>query len=150
MCCPRSQEDEVSVVRAEVTDAVLDAAGLADQAADPRCGAVVSFVGVVRNHNAGASVQELDYSCHPTAQQVLAGLAEQAAKADGVHAVLVSHRTGALAVGDVAMVAVVAAEHRGQAFQTCAELVDRVKAEVPIWKREVFADGTHRWTGLER
>ena len=140
----------MSLVRAEVTDAVLDVAGLTSQAADPRCGAVVSFVGVVRNHDAGASVQELDYSCHPTAQQVLAGLADELARAEGVHAVLVSHRTGALVVGDVAMVAVVAAEHRGQAFQTCAQLVDRVKAEVPIWKREVFTDGTHRWTGLEQ
>ena len=62
--------------------------------------------------------------------------------------IAVSHRTGALAVGDLAIVACVATAHRALAFDVCRELVERVKAEVPIWKRQKLADGTHTWVGL--
>jgi molybdopterin synthase catalytic subunit len=72
-------------------------------------------------------------------------LADIAANAHGVRAVAASHRVGALTVGDAALVAAVAADHRQAAFETCARLVDAVKARLPVWKHQFFADGTDEW-----
>ena len=129
-------------------------------------GAVVSFSGVVRNHDGGKPVRRLSYSAHPTAHQVMADVvaqlvAEQAAA--GVPAgpepggtgsapaqpvrIWVAHRIGMLEIGDPALVCAVSAAHRGQAFAVCSELVDRIKAQVPIWKEQFFTDGTVEWVG---
>lgn len=112
-------------------------------------GAVVVFNGVVRDHDHQEGVVSLHYSAHPSAQEVLvAVVGEIADVAQGVRAVAVSHRVGDLAVGDVAFVVAVAADHRRAAFSTCAELVDQVKARLPVWKRQVFADGHDEWVGM--
>ena len=109
-------------------------------------GAVVAFAGVVRDHDGGRTVTRLEYSAHPSAGQTLADVvAEVAAHAAGVRAVAVSHRVGVLHIGDAALVAAVAADHRGAAFETCARLVDRVKESLPVWKHQFFADGTDEW-----
>jgi molybdopterin synthase catalytic subunit len=109
-------------------------------------GAVVGFAGVVRDHDGGRSVLRLEYSAHPLAEQTLAEvLAEVAADAPGVRAIAASHRIGHLQIGDAALVAAVAADHRGAAFETCARLVDAVKARLPVWKHQFFADGTEEW-----
>ncbi|MCV7227605.1 molybdenum cofactor biosynthesis protein MoaE [Mycolicibacterium komossense] len=109
-------------------------------------GAVVGFAGVVRDHDGGRSVLRLEYSAHPLAEQTLAEvLAEVAAGAHGVRAIAASHRIGHLRIGDAALVAAVAADHRGAAFETCARLVDAVKARLPVWKHQFFADGTDEW-----
>lgn len=111
-------------------------------------GAVVGFVGVVRDHDGGRSVTRLEYSAHPTAQQTIAEVAEQLARdCQGVRAIAVSHRIGTLEIGDAALVAAVAADHRGAAFETCALLVETVKARLPVWKHQFFADGTDEWVG---
>jgi len=122
-------------------------------------GAVVSFSGVVRNHDGGKPVDRLSYSAHPTARKVLDDVvtqlvAEQVQAAgsegpDGIPPVRiwVAHRVGPLEIGDPALVCAVAAAHRGQAFAVCSELVDRVKAQVPIWKEQFFSDGTVEWVG---
>ena len=111
-------------------------------------GAVVGFVGVVRDHDGGRSVTRLEYSAHPTAQQTLAEVAEEIARdCQGVRAIAVSHRIGTLEIGDAALVAAVAADHRGAAFETCALLVEAVKARLPVWKHQFFADGTDEWVG---
>jgi len=111
-------------------------------------GAVVGFVGVVRDHDGGRSVTRLEYSAHPTAQQTLAEVAEEIARdCQGVRAIAVSHRIGTLEIGDAALVAAVAADHRGAAFETCALLVEKVKARLPVWKHQFFADGTDEWVG---
>lgn len=115
---------------------------------DDRCGAVVDFVGVVRERDAGRRVAAIDYSAHPSATGTLRAVAERFARSPGVHAVRVWHRTGRLVVGDVVMVVSVAAEHRAQAFGAAQAIVDAVKAQVPVWKRQEFADGTHAWSGL--
>lgn len=116
--------------------------------ANSAAGAVVGFVGAVRNHDGGRSVTRLEYSAHPTAAQVLAEVAaEVAAGATGVRAIAVSHRIGALEIGDAALVAAVAADHRAEAFATCAQLVDTVKARLPVWKHQFFVDGTDEWVG---
>jgi molybdopterin synthase catalytic subunit len=116
--------------------------------ADPRAGAVASFVGQVRDHDGDVEVTALEYSAHPDAAAVLQRIAAELAVDPGVLGLAVTHRTGLLAVGDLAIVACVATAHRALAFDVCRELVERVKAEVPIWKRQRLADGTHMWVGL--
>lgn len=111
-------------------------------------GAVVGFSGVVRDHDGGRTVTRLEYSAHPTALQVLAEVADEVArKCEGVRAIAVSHRIGTLTIGDAALVAAVAADHRRAAFETCALLVDTVKARLPVWKHQLFADGSDEWVG---
>lgn len=134
------------VVRAAVDARPLDVAehaALVDRAA---AGAVVTFAGVVRDHDGGRGVRGLTYSAHPTAGRIVAEIAaEVAARARGVRAVAVSHRVGRLEIGDVALACAVAADHRQEAFATCAELVEEVKRLLPVWKHQVFTDGTDEW-----
>jgi molybdopterin synthase catalytic subunit len=130
---------------AQVVDAPLSVTEHEDAVADKRAGAVVSFCGVVRDHDGGRSVTELEYVGHPSAIDVITEIAREFAARDDVHAVAVSHRVGLLAIGDVALACAVSASHRGQAFAVCAELVDEVKKRLPIWKRQVFTDGAEEW-----
>jgi molybdopterin synthase catalytic subunit len=134
------------VLRAEITETPVDLAEHEALVAHHAAGAVVGFAGVIRDHDGGRSVVRLEYSAHPSAQSTLADvLAEIAEHAAGVRAVAASHRIGTLAVGDAALVAAVAADHRQAAFETCARLVDAVKARLPVWKHQFFADGTDEW-----
>ena len=134
------------IVRAAVTDQTLVVAEHEHLVAHEAAGAVVSFSGVVRNHDGGREVLRLDYSAHPHAEQILFEvLAEVAAAAPGVRAVAASHRVGTLLIGDAALVAAVSAEHRAAAFATCARLVDTIKERLPVWKHQFFADGTDEW-----
>ena len=130
---------------ARVVDEPLSVAEHEDAVADERAGAVVSFAGVVRDHDGGRSVTELEYVGHPTAQQVLDELAAGFAARPDVLAVAVSHRVGLLGIGDVALACAVSTAHRAAAFAACTELVDEVKARLPIWKRQVFTDGEEEW-----
>lgn len=113
--------------------------------AHPAAGGRVVFCGVVRDHDGGRAVVELEYLGHPSAPDVLADVVAEFRAEPGVLAVAVSHRVGVLAIGDVALVAAVATAHRREAFEVCARLVDEVKARLPIWKRQVFGDGTDEW-----
>lgn len=137
-----------AVLRAAVSAEPLDVAehaALVDHAA---AGAVVTFAGVVRDHDGGRAVRGLEYSAHPTAGKIVAEVAaDVAARATGVRAVAVSHRIGPLGIGDVALACAVAADHRKEAFAACAELVDEVKRLLPVWKHQLFADGTDEWVG---
>jgi molybdopterin synthase catalytic subunit len=130
---------------ARVVDEPLSVAEHEDAVADKAAGAVVSFAGVVRDHDGGRSVTELEYVGHPTASDVLTEIAAEFAARPGLHAVAVSHRVGMLGIGDVALACAVSAAHRGEAFTACAELVDEVKQRLPIWKRQVFTDGKEEW-----
>lgn len=153
----------------EVVRAVLSAEPISvDQAIaaveSDTAGAVVSFSGVVRNHDGGKAVERLSYSAHPTAHQVMADVvarlvAEQdavagdaagetpAGRAGQPVRIWAAHRIGMLEIGDPALVCAVSAAHRGQAFAVCSELVDRIKEQVPIWKEQFFSDGTVEWVG---
>ncbi|MFD8494153.1 molybdenum cofactor biosynthesis protein MoaE [Amycolatopsis sp. NPDC059657] len=136
----------VRIARVEVTDKLLSVEEHASLVDDEAAGAVVTFGGVVRNHDGGRSVLTLFYEGHPTAGAVLTEVVNDlASRWTGVRAVAVSHRLGALEIGDVALACAVAAEHRAQAFQACAELVDEVKARLPVWKHQRFIDGTDEW-----
>jgi molybdopterin synthase catalytic subunit len=128
-----------------VTAEPLDLAEHERAVAHPAAGAVVSFQGVVRNHDEGRGVSELEYEAHPSAERILAEVAGEIAARPEVYAVAVSHRVGLLKVGDVALVAAVSTAHRAAAFSACADLVDEVKSRLPVWKRQVFADGTEQW-----
>jgi molybdopterin synthase catalytic subunit len=133
----------ISQVTAQQLDLPAHLAGVSDVAA----GATVSFSGVVRDHDDGRSVTELEYHEHPTAGSVVAEVAAEIAARDGVIAVAVSHRIGLLQVGDVALAAAVSAAHRREAFEACSDLVDEVKRRLPVWKRQVFVDGSDEWVG---
>lgn len=134
------------VVSAAITEQPLDAARLAALVSDDRAGATVTFTGVVRNHDHGRAVSGIEYTGHPSATAVLVEIAGGLSERSGVHTIAVAHRVGTLRVGDLALVAAVSASHRAEAFATCSELVEQVKARLPIWKRQLFADGTAEWS----
>lgn len=134
------------VLRATVTEDALSVEEHAALVDDAAAGAVVTFAGVVRDHDHGRSVTALDYEGHPSAATVVEKVAAQvAAQFPGVRALAVTHRVGALGIGDVALACAVAAEHRREAFDACSELVDAVKRDLPVWKRQEFTDGTEEW-----
>lgn len=134
------------VLRATVTSDPIEVAEHEALVGHPAAGAVVGFAGVVRDHDGGREVLRLEYTAHPSAERTLAEVAaEVAAASRGVRAIAVSHRVGPLSIGDAALVAAVAADHRSEAFQTCARLVDLVKERLPVWKHQFFADGTDEW-----
>jgi molybdopterin synthase catalytic subunit len=132
-------------VQTSLTTQGLDMAAHEAAVAHPAAGAVVSFAGVVRDHDGGREVERLEYEAHPTAADVLAEVAAEIAKLPEVYAVAVSHRVGGLEIGDVALAAAVSTAHRADAFAACARLVDEVKARLPVWKHQLFRDGTEEW-----
>lgn len=144
MSTPGSDVDPIVrlvTVSAEPLDVTLHEAAVAH----PRAGGRVVFCGVVRDVDHGRAVVELEYEGHPSAAAVLGEIAAAFGEEPDVLALAVSHRVGRLAIGDVALVAAVATEHRGAAFEIAGRLVDEVKARLPVWKRQSFADGTDEW-----
>ena len=134
-----------ATVTTAVTTDELDITAHERAVASAAAGAVVSFGGVVRDHDHGRPVTLLEYEGHPSAAEVLQRVAEEIAAHPDVYAVAVSHRLGALEIGDVALAAAVSTAHRAAAFAACARLVDEVKARLPVWKHQVFAEGTDEW-----
>jgi molybdopterin synthase catalytic subunit len=136
------------VLRAAMTDQPILLAEHEELVSHQSAGAVVGFVGMIRDHDAGRRVVRLEYSAHPSAAQVMADVvAEIAGESSGVRAIAASHRIGVLHIGEAALVAAVAADHRRAAFTTCAYLVDTIKARLPVWKHQFFDDGTEEWVG---
>ena len=131
-----------------IRDAPLDVAEALAAVEDPAAGGVVSFTGLVRASDGGREVTGLGYSAHPSAEDVLRRVAEQVVAGVPVVRVAALHRVGELAVGDVAVVVAASAAHRGEAFEAARRLIDDLKAQVPIWKHQRFADGTDEWVGL--
>lgn len=133
------------MITAQVTDAAIDLATLQSAVASQEAGATVIFSGDVRNHDGGKSVLSLTYEVHPSAQTVIEEItARIAAKHEILHVAAV-HRYGPIPIGESAFTVVVSAQHRGPAFAACQEIVDAVKAELPIWKYQVFSDGSDEW-----
>jgi molybdopterin synthase catalytic subunit len=136
------------VVRlSELRDVPLSVDEVHAAVAGPDAGGVCVFVGAVRDHDGDRGVERLGYSAHPIATGTLREVAEQVARACPVSAIAVVHRVGELAVGDLAVVAAVASEHRAEAFEACRMLIDELKATVPIWKHQRFQDGSQEWVG---
>jgi len=136
------------LVHARIQTGPLDVEAHIRAVDSPSAGAVVSFTGQVRNHDGGRSVLALEYSAHPSAQQVLDRVASEiAATHEGLRGIAVSHRIGPLHIGDVALCVAIAAEHRREAFAACADLVEKVKHQLPVWKRQTFPGGRQEWVG---
>jgi molybdopterin synthase catalytic subunit len=137
----------VRIARLEETPLDVDAHLRAVE--DPAFGAVTTFVGRVRDNDPDAKtpVVGLEYSAHPDAPDTLHRIAAEAGDAAGA-AVAVSHRVGRLAVGDIAVVIAVASEHRAEAFEVCRAVIETIKTDLPVWKRQVESDGTTAWKGI--
>lgn len=138
---------------ARVLDQPIEPAELLAQVSRPEAGAVSLFVGVVRNHDqaAGGEVVRLGYSAHPSAPERMAQIVQATlATADPEQESLVAavHRVGDLEVGEVAFAVAVSAGHRKLAFAVCEQVVEAVKAGLPVWKQQFEADGSYRWSGL--
>ena len=131
--------------QAAVTTAPLCVADMSRAVEDERCGAIVTFDGVVRNHDEGRAVLALEYTAHPTAEAVMREVARDVTARFPDVIVAAAHRVGPLAIGDSALTCAVAAPHRKRAFEACDVLVDEVKRRVPIWKHQRFTDGTDEW-----
>lgn len=143
----RLTEPARRVAVASVTTDPVDVAELARAVEDPAAGAVVTFAGVVRDHDGGRAVTALEYVAHPDAHDVVARVVADVAARTRVDAVACVHRVGPLRVGECALGVAVSAAHRHEAFAAAALLVDEVKAHLPVWKRQDLAAGGHEWVG---
>ena len=130
-----------------IAETVIDAAPLEEFVLTPQNGALVTFRGIVRDHDHGESVSALDYQAHPEAARFLEEACALVASETGLR-IAAAHRVGALTVGDTALVAAAAAPHRAEAFAACERVVEIVKQTVPLWKRQHLAAGVTEWVGL--
>ncbi|WP_244929435.1 molybdenum cofactor biosynthesis protein MoaE [Nocardioides sp. W7] len=131
----------------ELRDTPLDVAEVVGALDDDASGGLTLFVGRVRDHDGGKGVTGLDYTAHPTALDRLRAVCDRVAEEYDVQGVAAVHRTGTLAIGDLAVIVATTAAHRGEAFTASRALIDTLKAEVPIWKHQRFGDGTEEWVG---
>jgi len=138
----------VSVVRLiDVRESELSVDEVRAAVADPAAGGIALFAGAVRDSDHDRSVSGLSYSAHPSAVNELRRVAEVIAEKYPVIGIAAVHRVGDLAIGDLAVVLAVSCPHRAEAFDACRDLIDILKASVPIWKHQRFGDGTAEWVG---
>jgi molybdopterin synthase catalytic subunit len=130
-----------------VSEAPIDLAQVYDAVLDPSAGGTSVFVGTVRDHDGGRAVSKLEYTAHPSADGVLRAVAREVADRYDVIALAATHRVGRLEIGDVAVVTAAASMHRAEAFEACRSLIDELKTRLPIWKHQVFGDGSEEWVG---
>ena len=130
-----------------IADSLIEAAPLEQFVLTPQNGALVTFRGIVRDHDHGESVSALDYQAHPEAARFLEEACATVAAESGLR-IAAAHRVGALSIGDTALVAAAAAPHRAEAFAACERVVEIIKQTVPIWKRQHLTDGVTEWVGL--
>ena len=141
-------ENAGRVAFARVSDREIKLDDHLEAVSGPEYGAVVNFIGQIRDHDPDAEgrVERLEYSAHPDAQTILERIADSVAK-PGTR-LAVSHRTGALGIGEPALIASVASAHRADAYEVSRELIERIKEELPLWKKQVSSAGEHNWQGL--
>ncbi len=128
----------------QITDAALDPEALRSAVADPASGAIATFVGVARNSFAGKVVDHLEYEAYaPMAELEMERIGmEIAERWPMVTGIAIAHRTGRVEVGEASVAIAISAPHRREALAACAQAIDRLKATLPVWKQEVFADGS--------
>ena len=131
----------------EVSEEPLDLVEVLDALDDPGTGGLVLFVGRVRDLDHGKGVVGLDYSAHPQALIRMREVCEQVAAAHPGVLLAAVHRVGSLSIGDIAVIVAATSAHRGEAFAASRALIDDLKATVPIWKHQRFADGSQEWVG---
>jgi len=127
----------------------IDARQVESSVADPTAGAMVTFVGTVRDHARGRQVVRLDYEAYaPAAEAMLRQIGGEIRERWGLDRVAIVHRVGSLPVGEASVVISVASSHRDAAFEACRYAIERIKEIVPIWKKEHYSDGAV-WIGSE-
>lgn len=128
----------------QITGSPLDPEALRAAIADPRAGAVATFVGVARNSFRGKEVLHLEYEAYaPMAELQMREIGTEIAQSwPAVTGVAIAHRVGRVEVGEASVVLAISAPHRGEALAACAHGIERLKATLPVWKKEVFADGS--------
>ena len=125
----------------------LDVAAVVAEAASDDAGAVASFVGTVRRRSRGREVVRLEYEAfEEMAEAMLARLADELTAKHGLTAVAIHHRVGVVEIGEPSVVIAVSAPHRAAALDACREAIDTLKATIPLWKKEIYADG-EEWIG---
>jgi len=137
-------------LRAELTNGPIDTAQAVAAVSGPDRGAVVIFLGTVRDHHAGRPVEKLTYSAYRS--MALEGLRRVVADLEAAHENLraaIVHRLGEVPVGDPSVVIAIASPHRAAAYEASRTALERLKAEIPIWKREHYADGEAEWREVE-
>ena len=134
-----------AMITAQVTDQPISVPQLTALIKNPAAGAIASFSGDVRDNDGERKVLSLTYEIHPSAPAVIKEIVTRLAAKHELLGVAVAHRYGLIPIGESAFVVVVSAKHRGPAFAASQEIVEVVKAELPIWKHQVFADGTDEW-----
>lgn len=140
---------ELRIVRSGISEAPLDPAQAESEVWSADCGGVVVFSGIVRDHDGGRGVTALNYTAHPSAEQVIAEVCAAVADEHPKVRIWAAHRIGELQIGDHALVAACASPHRAEAFAACADLVEQVKAQMPIWKEQLYTDGAKDWVGIK-
>jgi molybdopterin synthase catalytic subunit len=134
-----------------LTHAAIDTGPLQASLRDPACGALAAFEGWVRNHNEGARVLRLDYEAfEPLAVREGERIIAEAVARYGVEHARCVHRTGSLAIGELAVWVGVSARHRDEALRACRYIIDEVKHRLPIWKKEHYENGDSGWVNCER
>lgn len=129
-----------------IIDGPIDSVALLERVAGSGNGAVVLFLGTVRNVNDGREVTGMEYSAYRSmAERELASIAEEAGARTGSRDIAVQHRLGELRVGECSVAVAVAHPHRGRAFDGARYVIEELKRRVPIWKREHYADGSREW-----
>lgn len=131
----------------EIRDAPLSVDEVLAAIGDESAGGTTLFIGTVRNHDHGKPVIRLSYSAHPSAEAELRRVAEKVVADFPVTALAAVHRIGDLEIGDIAVIVAASCAHREEAFAASRQLIDDLKREVPIWKHQLFADGTSEWVG---
>ncbi len=134
-----------------LTTEIIDHCWLTEQVRRPHCGAIVTFLGTVRDLTDGKVTTSLEYEAHPAlAEKALADIEAEARQRWPVGEVALIHRLGHLDVGEVSVAVAVSCPHRAQAFEACRYIIERLKQQVPIWKKEHWADGTEEWVHPEQ
>ncbi len=129
----------------DLRETPLDVSEVLAAVEDAAAGGVNLFVGAVRDHDHGSTVDHIDYDAHPTALQRLREVAEEVGEEFDVVGLAVVHRVGHLVIGDAAVLVAASATHRAEAYAASRALIDRLKERVPVWKHQVFSDGHDEW-----
>ena len=132
----------------QITTSPINIQLAVDSVRTPESGGIDTFIGTTRNYSKGRAVSALEYEAYePMALKVMERIVEEARRRWPVHGVAVVHRVGRVEVGEASIVIAVSSAHRKEAFEACRFLIDKLKQDVPIWKREYFADGSVEWSG---
>ncbi len=139
------------IIRTAIVRRPIDVAALMTELCDTANGATIAFVGTVREMNDGRAITGIEYSAYgEMAERELAAIASECSASFGIEYLVAEHRLGALALGDASIAIVAAHAHRGFALDALRYAIDEIKQRVPIWKREVFADGSESWVDPTR